>query len=48
MEYRNKRLTVNGQAVKDLPDGSYDYLEQGLAMIHNDQFKETLARASRY
>ena len=46
VEYRNKRLTVNGQAVKDLPDGSYDYLEQGLAMIHNDQFKETLAGKS--
>ncbi|WP_293764810.1 signal peptidase I [uncultured Aquitalea sp.] len=42
VEYRNKRLTINGKPLKDENDGTYDYLEQGMAMIHNDQFKETL------
>ncbi|SMF17698.1 signal peptidase I [Pseudogulbenkiania subflava] len=42
VEYRNKRLSVNGKPVPDEKDGTYEYLEQGLAMIHNDQFHETL------
>jgi hypothetical protein len=42
VEYRNKRLTINGKAVPDEKDGTYDYLEQGMAMIHNDQFKEVM------
>ncbi|HJU50524.1 MAG TPA: signal peptidase I, partial [Pseudogulbenkiania sp.] len=46
VEYRNKRLTVNGQAVPDQQDGSYEYLEQGLAMIHNDQYQEKLGAKS--
>jgi len=42
VEYRNKRLSINGKAVPDTQDGTYDYLEQGMATIHNDQFKETM------
>lgn len=42
VEYRNKRLTINGKAVPDVSDGSYDYLEQHVAEIHNDRFQETL------
>lgn len=42
VEYRNKRLSINGRPVQDAPDGSYDYLEQNVAMIHNDRFRETL------
>ncbi|KZE25301.1 signal peptidase I [Crenobacter luteus] len=40
--YRDKKLTVNGRPVPQLAEGSYDYLEQGLAMVHNDQYRETL------
>jgi len=42
IEYRNKRLTINGQPVADVKDGTYDYLEQGVAMIHNDRYQEHL------
>jgi signal peptidase I len=42
VEYRNKRLTVNGKAVPTVEDGTYDYMERGLAMIHNQQYKETV------
>ncbi|BEV71465.1 MULTISPECIES: signal peptidase I [unclassified Paludibacterium] len=42
VEYRNKRLTINGQPVADVKDGTYDYLEQRVAMIHNDRFQEDL------
>lgn len=42
VEYRNKRLTINGKAVPDEKDGTYDYLEQSLGTIHNDQFKEVM------
>jgi signal peptidase I len=42
VEYRNKKLTINGSPVAEQPDGSYDYVEQGVAMIHNNQFREHL------
>ncbi|RXZ44284.1 signal peptidase I [Crenobacter cavernae] len=42
VSYRDKKLTVNGKPVPQLADGSYDYLEQGLAMVHNEQYQETL------
>ncbi|MBV8680552.1 MAG: signal peptidase I [Aquitalea sp.] len=42
VEYRNKRLTINGKAVPDEKDGTYEYLEQGMSIIHNDQFKEVM------
>ena len=41
IQYRNKRLTINGKPVPDVKDGSYDYLEQRIAMIHNDRLRET-------
>jgi signal peptidase I len=46
IDFHNKRLTINGQAVPDVNDGSYDYLEQRVAMIHNDRFKETMGGKS--
>lgn len=46
VEYRNKRLTVNGESLNDVPAGSYEYLEQGLQLIQNDQFQETLGGKS--
>jgi signal peptidase I len=42
VEYRNKRLTINGKQIPDVSDGSYDYLEQHVAQIHNDRFRENL------
>jgi signal peptidase I len=42
VDYHNKHLTINGQPVRDAADGSYDYVEQGLAMIHNDQYREKI------
>nr|WP_043149158.1 signal peptidase I [Chromobacterium piscinae] len=40
VEYRNKRLTVNGKQVTDVADGTYDYIEQGLAQITAQRFRE--------
>ncbi len=42
VEYRDKTLIINGERVKDVTDGTYDYLEQGLAMVHSRQYRETL------
>lgn len=43
VEYRNKKLILNGKPVPHEADGSYDYVEQGLAMtIHNEQYRESL------
>lgn len=42
VEYRNKRLTINGKAASYAPDGSYDFVEQQLAMIHTDRLSETM------
>lgn len=41
VSYRDKHLSINGKPVKEEADGSYDYLEQGLAMVHARQFTET-------
>ncbi|WP_028536038.1 signal peptidase I [Paludibacterium yongneupense] len=41
VEYRNKRLTINGVAASYAADGSYDFVEQQLAMIHTDKLSET-------
>ncbi|POA97249.1 signal peptidase I [Chromobacterium sinusclupearum] len=43
VEYRNKRLTVNGKPLTDVQDGTYDYLEKelGLQQITADQFRES-------
>jgi len=48
VEFRNKRLTINGQAAPDVKDGSYDYLEQRVAMIHNDRYQESLVGGKRF
>lgn len=46
VEYRNKRLSINGKPVTDVPDGSYEYLDDylgnSLTMHKADQFKETI------
>jgi len=42
VEYRDKQLTVNGKSIPKVADGSYDYVEQGIGLSHNDRFKETL------
>ncbi|KJH66259.1 signal peptidase [Chromobacterium violaceum] len=41
VEYRNKRLTVNGKPLTDVEDGTYDYIEQGLAQITAQRFRES-------
>ncbi|UTH73704.1 signal peptidase I [Chromobacterium sp. IIBBL 290-4] len=41
VEYRNKRLTVNGKPLTDVQDGTYDYLEQGLMQITANRYKES-------
>ena len=45
VEYRNKRLTINGKPLQDVPDGSYDYLEKdmGLQTITANQYRESQA-----
>jgi signal peptidase I len=45
IEYRNKRLTINGEAAKLTPVGEYNYVEQGLNFISTRRFDETLDKA---
>jgi len=40
--YRNKRLWINGKAVKTEPDGEYDYVESGLNFVEAKRFTENL------
>jgi signal peptidase I len=40
--YREKRLTINGQPVPLVPDGTYSYLEGGLAFVTTQRFVEDL------
>ncbi|WP_199225869.1 MULTISPECIES: signal peptidase I [Chromobacterium] len=42
VEYRDKRLSVNGKPLPDADDGNYEYLEQGLMMINAKRYKETM------
>ncbi|HEX6829468.1 MAG TPA: signal peptidase I [Burkholderiales bacterium] len=42
VNYRNKRLYINGQPVPLVADGEYSYVESGLQMVHTLQFRETL------
>ncbi|MBN3005826.1 signal peptidase I [Chromobacterium alkanivorans] len=44
VEYRDKRLTVNGKPLPDADDGSYEYLEQGLMMVNAKRYKETMGQ----
>ncbi|KAF0814198.1 Signal peptidase I [Andreprevotia sp. IGB-42] len=39
VEYRNKRLTINGQPVASMPAGQHEYVE-GLGLVSNDQAME--------
>jgi signal peptidase I len=40
--YRNKRLWINGNAIKTISDGEYDYLESGLNFVEAKIFIENL------
>jgi signal peptidase I len=42
IDYHNKQLSINGKPVPEVKDGTYDYLEQSVATIHNDRFRETI------
>jgi len=40
--YRNKRLWINGQEIKLVPDGEYNYVEAGLNFVSTQRLVETL------
>lgn len=42
VEYRNKRLSINGQPVPIKPDGLYSYVEGGLSFVTADRYLEDL------
>ncbi len=42
IEYRGKRLWVNGIEQAQQPDGDYNYVEQGLNFVHTEKRIETL------
>lgn len=42
IEYRGKRLRINGQDVKTRPDGEYNYVESGLNFISAQHLLENL------
>ena len=42
VEYRNKRLTINGQLVKVEEDQEYQYVDGGLSFVNSLRFFETL------
>jgi signal peptidase I len=42
IEYRNKKLTVNGQAVPIVSAGEHSYIEQGVYEVRNLQFTEKM------
>ena len=42
VEYVDKRLTLNGQAVAMAPNGHFEYTGQGLNFIRGDTWRETL------
>ncbi|MDF0606883.1 signal peptidase I [Neisseriaceae bacterium TC5R-5] len=46
VEYRQKRLSINGKALPTQEDGTYEYLEQGLMMIQAERLKETMDNRS--
>lgn len=41
VEYRNKQLSINGKPLVVSADGTYDYVENKVNMIHTSQFAET-------
>lgn len=42
VDYRNKRLTINGREVKVEADGEYNYVESGLNYVSARRMRETL------
>jgi signal peptidase I len=42
VEYRNKRLAINGQLVELIRDGEYNYVEAGLTFISTNRYLERL------
>jgi signal peptidase I len=42
IEYRNKRLSINGEAVETTPAGEYNYVESGLNFVTTQRFDEKL------
>ena len=46
VEYRDKRLTINGKAVPAEASGTYSYTEKGNKLVHTDQLTETLGERS--
>ena len=42
VEYRNKRLSINGVEQHQQPDGDYNYVETGLNFVHTEKRIETL------
>jgi len=45
IEYRDKRLIINGQAVKTEPDGDYNYVEGGLKFTAAQRLSESLGQS---
>ena len=42
VEYRNKRVTINGVEQQQQADGDYNYVETGLNFVHTERRNETL------
>ncbi len=42
IEYKNKRLTINGAEIKQTADGDYNYVESGLNFVHTERRIEEL------
>jgi signal peptidase I len=44
VEYRNKRLTINGIEQPQQADGDYNYVESGLNFVHTERRQEVLGK----
>jgi signal peptidase I len=42
VEYRNKKLSINGVEQKQTAEGDYNYVESGLNFVHTERRKEEL------
>ncbi len=42
LTYQNKRLAINGEEVKLIPEGQYNYIESGLNFVSAQRHRETL------
>ncbi|OGA04541.1 MAG: signal peptidase I [Betaproteobacteria bacterium RIFCSPLOWO2_02_64_14] len=45
IDYRNKKLTINGEPVKVTPGGEFNYVESGLNFVSTQRFEEMLGTA---